>query len=199
MSNAIRTRTVVTTNYEAELPDGRVIDLPLEASDFLDAFLSDDGTTFRYATHYDACNEWEWPEGVEFVQANPRNLHYVSDAEGWLEDVNSNPNLVVFPVGVYEHGNVSYSLAGESIHSGDQWDYCVGACIAIPSGPEGYTDPEAAARAILDEYSAWCNGDTYGIVELSLDPETGEPVGDYDAVYGIFGWEQAEACVKTGV
>jgi hypothetical protein len=199
MSNAIRTRTIVSTAYEAELPDGRVIDLPLEAADFIDPFLSDDGTTFRYASHYDAgWGDWEWPEGVEFVQGNPRNVNYCDDPEVWVEDVNSDPNLDLFVVDVYEHGNILYSLSG----GGPQCEFDTargGAAIAIPTGPEGYTNPEEAARAILSEYTAWCNGETYAIVELALDPATGEPVGDYDAVYGIFGWEQAEACCKTGV
>lgn len=196
MTNATRTRTLVTTRYIAELPDGTVIDLPYEASEMVDPFLSDDGTVFRYAVSDDSYCEYEWPEGVDFIQSNNRYHNYVEDVEAWLEDVNNDPNLAVFPVGVYEHGGISYSLAGESIHSGDRFDYCVGACIAIPTGPEGYTDPVEAARAILADYTAWANGDVYGVVEMYRE---GDAWLEGDTCWGFHGWEMVEQICKEGL
>jgi len=197
MTNAtsIRTRTITTTRYTAELPNGVTVDLPMEADEMVDPVLADDGTTLRYAVHYDDSWEYEWPEGVEFVQGNPHNLSYVSDPDEWIESVQDDHDL--FPVDVFEHGNILFSLSG----TGPQCQFDTargGACIAIPTGPEGYTNPEEAARAILSEYTAWCNGETYGIVELTIDPDTGDVLSE-DTVYGILGWEVAEQVCKEGL
>lgn len=164
-------------------------------------FISEDGRTIRFAldeSHRWVCNDYEWPEGVEFVQGNPLHHHYMCETEAreWIEQANADSNLAVFPVGVYEHGMVEYSLAGESGHSSDQWDYAVGAAIVIPTGPEGFTDPEAAARAILREYTDWCNGETYEVVEL-LKNDTGlVPFMSHGC--GTIGAEQTQEIITNG-
>ena len=148
------TTTTRTTTTAHGIPGYEDVDLPMTPCEWIDPVV--DGDTLRFAVLDEYGGDWEWPEGVEFVQGNSRYVNYCDDVGEWLERVNEDDNLTVFPVGVYEHGLISYSLAGESIHSSDPWDYCVGACIAIPND---FTDPVKAARAILKEYTSWCNGE----------------------------------------
>lgn len=200
MTNAtvIRTRTIVTRQHTATLLDGTEVDLPIgPACEHIDPVLTEDGTTLRYAVQDDSCHDYEWQEGVEFVQGNMHYLNYASDPDGWIEDMS--PDHDLYPVDVYEHGNILYSLSG----GGPQCAFDTargGACIAIPNEKHDnpFTNTREAAAAILAEYSAWCNGDVYGIVEVTIDPATGEVVGDYDDVWGIIGWEYAEECLKNG-
>jgi hypothetical protein len=160
-----------------------------------DVLFDEENREIRYLTHDETFAEsYEWPEGIEFVQSNSRWANYTPDPEGWLERVNSDPTLDVYPVGVFEHGQVRYALAGESIHSNDQWDYCVGACIAVPNmvNGQGYTDTGKAARAILEEYTAWCNGEVYALWRVNVD------TSETDVVGGYIGWDQAEQARKEG-
>lgn len=199
-ATAIRTRTTITHHHTATLPSGVEVDLPYTAADHIDPFLSDDGTLLRYAVQDEGGYDYEWQEGVEFVQGNPHCVNYL-DAEAandWIEEMSVDHD--VYSVDVYEHGNVMYSLSG----TGPQCAFDTargGACIAIPNErhESPFTDTRAAAEGILAEYTSWCNGDVYGIVELTIDPATGEVIGDYDDVYGVIGWEYAEQCLTTGV
>lgn len=170
------------------------IDLPIEPLDRDDIYVSAAGDRLAYLVDDNDCHDHEFPEGVEFVQGNSRYNHYENDVEGWLERVNADDNLTVFPVGVYEHGLIQYSLAGESLHSTDRWDYCIGACIAIPND---FTDPEQAARDILAEYTDWCNGSVYGIVTMERE-ESGD-WDDGDACWGFIGYENAVENAKAEV
>jgi len=185
------TRTTITATDATEFPEG--VELPWEP-DPCSSPIVEDGT-IRYLVHDAYSSEYDFPEGVEFVQSNSSHMRYERDIEGWLEEVEGNPNLDVFSVGVYQHGGVSYTLAGESLHSGDQWDYCVGACIAVPNmnDGKGFTDTKEAARAILEEYTSWCNGDVYIIVSVPIaNPDT------YESVGGYIGLQYAEEVMKAG-
>jgi len=182
--------TTITLEHEKV---GKVI-LPYEPTDPDDVIISDDGNTITYATFDPWQFDYEFPEGVDFVQGNPGYIHYCNNVQEWIDSIHETPHMNIFPVGVYEHGNIEYSLAGESMFSSDQFDYCVGAAIAIPGGPEGFTDPEGAARAILREYTDWCNGETYSIVTLTRNGDTWEN----DTDRGVIGYRNALEEVGAG-
>lgn len=189
----VTTRTTQTIT----LADERLgeIDLPFVPLDASDIFLSEDGKTLTYlADDPEGGYDYEFPEGVQFVQGKMAYNHYCNDASAWLEEVNADPNLDVYPVGVYEHGLIQYSLAGESMMSNDRWDYCVGACIAIPTD---FTDTEEAARSILEEYTNWCNGSVFGIVEM-VRQESGD-WEEGDTCWGFIGYEYAVEEAKAQV
>lgn len=176
------------TISDVEGLDGE-LEIPFRPDEWIDPVVN--GNVLRYAALDESGGtEYEFPEGVRFIQGNSQYIHYCNDVEEWLEEVHEDSNLEVFPVGVYEHGLISYSLAGESIHSGDQWDYCIGACIAVP---KDFADPKEAARGILDEYTSWCNGSVYLLVEVPLDDPD-----NYDVVGGFIGSKHAEEAVKEG-
>lgn len=199
-ATAIRTRTTITRHHTATLPSGVEVDLPLAPCEHIDPFLSDDGTLLRYAVQDEGGYDYEWQEGVEFVQGNPHCLNYLDAdaANDWIAEMSVDHDVYV--VDVYEHGNILYSLSG----NGPQCAFDTargGAAIAIPNDKHDnpFTNTEEAAAAILSEYTSWCNGDVYGVVEMTIDPETGEMVGGYDDCWGIIGWEYAEECLKHGV
>lgn len=192
--------TTVIRNHTFETATGEEIDLPYAAADYIDPFLSEDGNLFRYAVEdHDRGWDYEWQEGVEFIQGSPRHHNYVGDADAanaWIEEMAVDHDI--FSVDVYEHGNVVYSLSG----TGPQCAFDTargGAAIAIPNDKHAdpFTNTEEAARAILAEFTDWVNGNIYGIVEMIRDPETGE-WAEGDACWGIIGDKYAQQCVNEG-
>lgn len=185
-SHMVRTITVGDEEFDVDYD-------PVE---HIDPYVNDEGTVVRFAIQDDCFGDYEWPEGVEFIQGNSRYGYYHNDPESWLEQFNEDPNYAVFPVGIYEHGLIHHCVHGDRWFPDMQWDYAVGGAIAIPIGPEGYTEPREAANSILEEYSAWCNGDVYAIVTY-VKRDNGEwemdnPVGPY------IGSEWAHIAVKEG-
>jgi len=162
--------------------DGISVELPVLPEH--DPYLDKEAGMVRFVTIDEYPMEYEFPEGVSFIQGNRDYLHYDNNPDQWIAD-HANDHL--FAVGVYEHGAIQYSLAGESFHSNDPWDYAVGAAIAIP---DDYTDPKEAARAILDEYTSYCNGAVYIVWEVHIY------TGDYDSCGGYYGWDQAQQVLK---
>lgn len=194
---SIKTTTVTTTTVTLDFGDEyEEVVVPIEPAEWIDPWINDLGTVLVYAAHDDYPMDYEWPEGVEFVQGNPNYAHHISSINGaneWIAEQEA-AGKRVFPVGVYEHGGIDYSLAGESLHHRDQWDYCVGGAIAIPTD---YTDPEEAARAILADYTAWCNGDTYVIVSMHREDVDQPWSDDYDTIGGYFGSSRTQEAVNT--
>ena len=169
------------------------VELPFEPTDSSDVFVSPDIGTFTYLVYApDTCDDYEFGEGVEFVTGKRDSIYHCDDADAFFDKYKDDPNYSVFPVGVYEHGGIQYTLAGESIHANDQWDYCVGAAIAIP---HDFTNPEEAARAILNEFTSWCNGDVYGIVTM-VQNDYGE-WEEGDTCWGFIGYDYAREEAKS--
>lgn len=192
----IKTHTHYTLAFTAELEDGSTIDLPYQASEIIDPFLSEDGNTFRYAVSHDDYVEYEWQEGVEFIQANPGYMNYL-DADavpGWRSEMEEDHDVYV--VDVYDHGSTTYSLRGEGVQC--RWDTASGgAMIAIPNEnhESPFTDTREAASGILAEYTAWCNGEIYGIIEMTRTASGWE---EAYAIWGFIGDEYASSTVKSG-
>lgn len=178
----------INRSTTATLTDERLVapvelpDIPLE-EDESDIYISEDGTRIGYLLHDTDPMEYEFPEGVEFVQGNNRYYYYNNDPTSWMEgQVESGSS--VFLVGVYEHEGIEYSLAGTSLHSHDQWDYGINAAISISSD---FTNPEEAAKSILEEYTNWCNGQVFIVA-------TGEKKGElweWDYCGGYIGYKYA--------
>ncbi len=89
------------------------------------------------------CSSWDFHS---FTDTNP--LQFVYDVELMARS---------FLLSYFEHGNCLWSLSGEGIPC--QWDTVNSAGILIaPTAHEANTD---TARAILKEYTDWCNGESY--------------------------------------
>lgn len=182
--------TTLTTHTYIYENDGDFIELDYEPCDYIDPAMSEDGKTFAYAVEDDSYNSYDWQEGVEFIQGNRRSSCFNSDPESWAEPLKDTHDI--FPVGVYEHGQIQYSLSGESIYSNDQFDYVsVGGFIAIP---KDFTNTKDAARGILEEYTNWCNGHVYGVIVMERNDD-----GDWlevDSCFGYIGTEYTEESLK---
>lgn len=196
MNATITSRTITSTSHLITIGDEDV-EVPFEVDCMVDPFLSEDGNTLRYAVLDDSGHDHEWQEGVEFFTGDTGSIHYV-DADEANERLDAlRETHDVFVVDVYQHGNVVHSLSSEGPQC--QFDTARGgAAIAIPTGPEGFTNPREAAASILTEYSAWCNGEVYGIVEMQRDPATGEWAETDSTCWGFIGYEYAEQMVKEG-
>lgn len=103
----------------------------------------------------------------------------------------------------YEHGLVNYALTHESSQVDRQWDVASG--VAVLQLDDDWTgDPTNVARQLLETYTAYCNGDVYGIIqqEFTFDPSADEWVTDSsreNACWGFIGTDYAEQSVKEGV
>lgn len=218
--------TTIIRNSTLTDNDGREFPLTHEPCDWIDPVIihTEQGATIRYALHDYAPMEWEWSEGVEFElfsDGYERNQWIIDNLETCAEcfsykehhvegdaDYDADPHDFrpvtewtdrMFWVERYEHGNVCYALVGESSQIDRMWDVAQG--VAIITIADDFTNPEEAARAMLKEYTSWCNGDVYGICEEDFvqDPD-GEWVskGDPDSCWGFIGSEYVEETLKTG-
>lgn len=185
MAVTVNTTTTITFTDDEH---GIEVELPVEPEQYLDPVYDPERREVRFAV-YDECPgiDFDFPEGVDFVQGNRNYLHYCDDAQAWIDE-QVEQGKTLFPVDVYEHGLISYSLSG----TGPQCDFDTargGACIAIPND---YTNPEEAARGILQDYTDWCNGRVYIVYTVPVD----RPY-DYEAVGGYIG-DYAEQVVNEG-
>lgn len=113
----------------------------------------------------------------------------------------------MFWVERYEHGQVRYALTGESSAVDRQWDVAH-ACAILTLSDDCEGDREKLteyARALLDNYTSWCNGDVYGIVSETFAHGTTEDKdawalvdGTEDSVWGYIGSEYVERAIQSG-
>jgi hypothetical protein len=167
------------------------IETCLDVAENIDPYISEDGNTVVLAVHDTGQVDYDFPEGVGFVQGNSSFIHFHKDIAAWVEDQQES-GLTVFPVGAYEHGLISYTVHGQRVYPDMQWDYGVVGAIAMP---EDYPEPLEAAQAILEEYSNWCNGSVYGIVTFENVDGTWE---DTDSVWGFIGSKYTQEVVSSG-
>jgi hypothetical protein len=200
---------------------------------------NDDGSvTIRYAVQDNDPMEHEWQEGVEFLLFNSggerdewieENLdtckcgwHLVQHDDDHRREAHDcgfdgpcdEPEPAtewtdrMFWVERYEHGLVNYALTNESSRVDRGWDVAPG--VAVLTVPDDVPDPEAFARAVLEEYTDWCNGDVYGVVEQTYhfdqraEDSDGEPIGEWesvkdDACWGFIGQSYTETVLKEGL
>lgn len=111
----------------------------------------------------------------------------------------------MFWVERYAHGLVRYALTGESSMVDRQWDVA-SAVGFLTFDDSGWVNTTEAARSILDEYTDWCNGNVYGVVEqvYRKDPHGEDhawsPIdGTTDACWGFIGTETTENVIKEGL
>lgn len=190
----------------------------------------EDGVLVRYAVHDGDCPEYGHPDtglrlfrnGTEaseflrklntcscgssredhrkvFVDYSPRLEcpdgpgHYFEPEYEWTEDM--------FWVEKYEHGLVNYALSNESSMFDRAWDVTSYAGVITTPGDLATIEERLAyARAFLAEYSSWCNGESYGVIQ-ELHRLNGDEWELFltDDCWGFIGTENAEAVVKEGL
>jgi hypothetical protein len=106
----------------------------------------------------------------------------------------------------YEHGLVRYAPIGESSFVDRQWDVAQGVAIfrfkedhgcGDPNDPEGVLN---FVRAVCDEYTAWCNGDYYGIIRWRKVDSTyvlDQPWVEIASCWGFLGYDYAQQTAQT--
>lgn len=97
-----------------------------------------------------------------------------------------------------------YTLDGESWHgSSDRWSWREALDRLVAASPKRlapgqvdalmYAKAREYCRGVLEEYSAWVNGEVYGVVVYVIDRETGDRIDEHDhECWGFIGSEYAE-------
>jgi hypothetical protein len=116
------------------------------------------------------------------------------------------------PLDVYEHGGTIYSVSGEGIQC--RWDTARSGAVWTPDGDEDliadiemseYPDDRAIelARDTCAEYSAWVNGEVYGVVKETYTREGPDAPWvsdeDHDSCWGYIGYSYAKGELKSEV
>lgn len=175
--------TTTTTTYD-NMEEGIFVELPCVPCDG-EVYVIDNGSRVTFLTHDEYPMEYEWPEGVVLCES----FRSEDDLSDWI-DMMEDDGCRVFTVGRYEHGAVSFCVHGERTYPDMAWDYGWGGMIAIPSD---FTDQLEAAKAILEEYTNWCNGEVYNVFSVDVnDPD------NYDACGGYIGYEYATEVAMAG-
>jgi hypothetical protein len=109
-----------------------------------------------------------------------------------------------YMVDKYDHSSVHYSVSQSGSYPDERWDVSRGVAVIVPcddvqSQYKKYKKEHGEVEAfkqfikdtngVLDEYSKWCNGDTYGYQVKTFD-KTGAEKSD-DACWGFIGSEYA--------
>lgn len=141
------------------------------------------------------CGEYRDTHTLEYFEED--DLHeFVNERR----DAIANKRAFLFEK--YEHGLVNYALRGESSQVDRQWDVSPVAGFMWADDDWGAdVDMEDAARNFLSTYTAWCNGDVYGVVHAFYVKRHGEWLldeGDTDSCWGFIGSDYAEAEMKAG-
>jgi hypothetical protein len=165
------------TNIEVELPFN-----PDSVMDYKEPVIrvAGDQITLGYLAHDDSCeNPLENDEYAGHIYEARRNGPTLRQYEealalGRYEGGERNPHAVLLDV--YEHGGVSYSLQGAGTQC--RFDTARAGAVWVPSkallkdAPGGDADWRWAARCAemaAAEYTAWCNGQCYGLVIVTYD------------------------------
>jgi len=99
-----------------------------------------------------------------------------------------------FIVSCYQHGSIHWGLPGEVTQC--QWDTAKVAGVLVwghpvsDMGAKTYEDRAKDARAFLEVYTDWCNGNCYGYV---IEDDTGE---NEDSCWGFIGEEWLKDALK---
>lgn len=148
-------------------------------------------TRFVFAPHrnYEMPNEIDFPFIDDGMDDDPEDGGKREDETAWAWFVRTLTEkygtLAVYPVGMIDHSGTSYYLGGGA-HACDPggWDSgTIGVAIITQEGLDDCGTPpeswEEVARAEIEEYSAWANGEVYGWVAVDPDGETIESVWGY--------------------
>lgn len=108
-----------------------------------------------------------------------------------------------FVVSKYEHGGVSYWIYGQGgCHQNDMWDTTSEAGILYLNLSrrdrrsrhyKTYESRLAAAKSVMETYTAWCNGDTYSC-DLTTDDEE-----SIDGCGGLIGHDYAKEEITASI
>ncbi len=159
---------------------------------------------YKVSINYDEATEspCEWG-GFTVHSFSPRHVNHIrpekigimlnADGDPWVssKDEYGKPNEykrlfdrgLMFALDLYQHGNCSWSLHGEGTQC--RWDTsrCAGVIILDESEWKGkhWKTKEKAARAFLETYTKWCNGEVY---YYTVEDEDGETVDSCGGFYG---------------
>lgn len=179
----MKTPTFTTITHTCTV-DGMEVPLPFQPYDN-EVHVIDNGKSVSYIVHDDTACEYDWPEGVAFLD----HIVNVDDYNDWV-DTFGDTDADFYPVGCYEHGSVAYTVHGDRTFPDMRWDYGIRAAIMIP---RDFTNTREAANAILSEYSDWCNGETYMVVTVDVyDPD------NWYTCRGFIGYDNANDAAASG-
>lgn len=185
----MKTRTV--TKYFHQLNDDQKIELPFDPetdeitelrtgeeiilgcivrdNDSEDPLDENEGTLVQFNHHYIRSSDRPDPEDFkEIIRANKRRVFYVRTAGDG-----------------YRISHQAFINNAADIGNAD------GYYIA----PEDVTKPNSYAVGVMEQYSAWCTGDVWGVCVWTYDTTTLE-LKDRDEVWGYYGQDYAETELK---
>lgn len=163
----ITTTTTITYTHE----DGWSIELPMTPCDHFyglpkdGVVVDEDEVRFLVNDESAAWNTFEDLYGetphIVFKDFSHRRMttEEFDDAFAELD------GYTVYLVGKYEHGLVSYALHHKAAYPDMKWDYGIAGVIGV----KDVDDTEDAARAYLEDYTAWCNGSVYTVICVPRD------------------------------
>ncbi len=141
----------------------------------------DNGNTVVAYVLSDDWYEYEMQEGVELEEFRTQD-----DRDDFFEATDLETH-VPYIVDHFEHSGHHFSLSNTESYPHSGWDTRPSVVLRVPVD---FTDTKAAAKSILEEYSAASNGEVYTVVREEFNAE-GELL-ETDMVGGFVGTEYVE-------
>lgn len=208
MTAKLKTRTshsieVDGVEYTVRLAPDRYTDIETRK-------LADGRMVLGYLIRDDTCdNPLETRDGIGAIYSLSHRHNNHKSADEVQSILENDPDAV--PLSYFEHGQCLWDVAGGArIGSCPdmQWDGVAFAGVWVPddcvresyTGQDGKTRREwmiKQAESACREYTAWCNGDCWGIVVVTCNPD-GSMV-DSDECWGYVGSEYAQEALKVAM
>lgn len=128
--------------------------------------VEDGKVSFAYLSRDDSGEEYDWDEGVIFDTFRSQEAKDKRMAE--LKD----EGYEVYSIEEYRHSGSAFAFENEGNFPDRQWDVMPNSLLALPKGE--FTNPEASARAMIENYNQYISGQVYGICEATFDIESGD-------------------------
>jgi hypothetical protein len=182
------------TRYYHELEDGREVELPFDTEGADITEVHKDGKIILGCLVRDESPEdpFEAFDDGEFWQFNRRYKHdtrrpYPED----FKDVIRTDRRWVF----YVHARQDGYFAGDRalIKNAEEIEDADGYYIVPEDVPAGQR--ASYAKSVIDQYSAWCEGDVWGVCVWAYEEKTLHLL-DREETWGVYGWEYAESDLK---
>lgn len=178
--------------------DGNEVEFTIDGpepydTDYVWAKRQEDGDVRVTWLVHDNDAHWEWDklttEPAEWVDAVFEEFTTEWDRDAFIEQATEQVGKDrVFIVDHFEHSSHHYSLTG-TVNYGYMGLDTRPSCVLVV--PPDVTEPKEWAKGVLESYSAYVNGDSWGIVTNIVSPDGTVLYGD--STWGYIGFDNAKA------
>jgi len=176
----------------------RIEDLPSfrEPDNFMPVIIEKEGDNYRtaWASHDDDPIQFEFAEDDSFTVFRSE-----AERDSFIEQqvADGVPRDNIFIIDKFDHSSVHYSVQDTAAYPDRRWDVAPSGVFVSKETDERYKPTVDSVNDIMNDYSNWSNGDTYGII-TGLYSAEGEEL-EAEEIWGFVGSDYTKETLEMGV